>query len=143
MPWYFAYGSNLYKKRLRDRIGNWQNSRKGILENYELTFDSRGYADVIEKLDARVYGALCLFTDEQMETLDRYEGVPKGIYRRETVNVKVNGELVKAITYVKVRKTAFSTPPAEYLELIISGLEEHDFDENIIEEIKKIARTRS
>lgn len=143
MPWYFAYGSNLNTKRLRDRVGNWQDAKKGILENYELTFDSRGRADAIEKPGGRVFGVLYLLTDEQLKTLGEYEGVHSGFYKREGVKVKVNGRLVNAIAYVKVMKTYFSTPPAEYLELIITGLKEHSFDETVIEEVKKVARTKS
>ncbi len=142
MPWYFAYGSNLNKKRLRGRVGNWEDSKKGILENYELSFDSRGYADAIEKPEGRVFGVVYLLTDKQLEMLDKYEGVHSGVYSRETVKINVNGEKLSAITYIRARKTAFSKPPVWYLELIISGLMEHNFDNTIIEEVKKASRAR-
>lgn len=143
MPWYFAYGSNLNTKRLRDRVGNWQEAKKGILENYELTFDSRGFVDAIEKPSGRVFGALYLLTAGQLNTLDKHEGVHRGIYRREVVKVRVNRELVNAIAYLRVVKTPFSTPSTQYLKLIITGLKEHGFDETVIEEVKKVARAKS
>jgi len=67
---YFAYGSNLSKSQMTKRVGNWENPEKCVAEGYRLTFDSRGYADIISDRNSKVYGVIYELTEEQMCKLD-------------------------------------------------------------------------
>ena len=138
LVYYFAYGSNLSKDRLKGRIGEWRESRKGLLEGYRLTFDSRGRTNIIEKVGERVWGVLYLVTREQLDKLDTHEGAPH-IYKRKEVKVRSNDQIIDAITYQRTEKTSFSKPSSNYLQLILTGLREHSFDEIVVKEVERIA----
>ncbi|MEM0142845.1 MAG: gamma-glutamylcyclotransferase family protein [Candidatus Parvarchaeum sp.] len=140
--YYFAYGSNLKRSRLHERVGNWSSEGNCLLDRYRLTFDSRGKAGIIEDSNSKVYGVIYKLSEEQMKKLDVYEGVPL-IYKRSTVYVKIDTRQVEAVAYIRVDTTKFSKPCDKYLKYIIDGLHEHGFGEEIIEEVKHIAGWQS
>lgn len=142
--YYFAYGVNLNKDVLRKRIGDWKISKKAILEGYTLCFSvyskswKGGVADIREMEGSRVYGAVYLITEEQLNMLDRYEGVPN-TYMRRKVKVITEDGVIDAITYVATNPKGYVKPSIEYLSNIIKGLRQHGYDENVIKEVKRIA----
>jgi gamma-glutamylcyclotransferase (GGCT)/AIG2-like uncharacterized protein YtfP len=137
--YYFAYGSNLKRDRLRDRVGAWSSEENCFLEGYRLTFDSRGKADIIEEVSSKVYGVIYGLSEQQMRALDTYEGVSNNVYRRSTVSVTVVAGRVDAVVYVKVNSSTFHVPNEQYLNFIIEGLAEHCFGQDIIDGVKRIA----
>jgi hypothetical protein len=57
--WYFAYGSNLKRDTLRERIGEWKQEQRSILKGFTLTF-AKGYSNnesgyAIEKKGLRLW----------------------------------------------------------------------------------------
>jgi len=77
--WYFAYGSNLKRDRLRERIGEWKQEQKAILKDFTLTF-AKGYinhesgkANIKACSDNEVEGAVYLITEDQFIKLDAKE----------------------------------------------------------------------
>ncbi|MEM2945244.1 MAG: gamma-glutamylcyclotransferase [Thermoproteota archaeon] len=64
-----------------------------------------------------------------------------GVYRREHVDVESEGKLLPAITYVMVREIYKLKPSDDYLNLILKGLEEHGYGQEVIEEVRKIAES--
>ncbi|GBC75592.1 hypothetical protein HRbin06_00911 [archaeon HR06] len=136
MIWYFAYGSNLNLSRLKRRIGEWKESHKAILEGYRLTFRN-GVADIEEKDNSRVYGAVYLITEDQLKRLDKYEG-PK--YKKIMVKVKVNGKEINAIAYYMREKAKFRKPHPSYLNIILEGLKDHGYSEDIIKIVEEISK---
>lgn len=143
--WYFAYGSNLSRAQLKKRIGEWMEEHRAILKGFRLTF-AKGYsghtsgkANIKPDPDGDVKGVIYLVTESQLSKLDRYEGVGRGVYKREQVNVESQGKLLPAITYVMVRELCRLKPSDDYLDLILKGLEEHGYGQEVIEEVRKIA----
>jgi cation transport regulator ChaC len=143
--WYFAYGSNLKREWLRSRIGEWKQECKAILRGYRLTF-AKGYylhtsgkANIKLDPSSEVKGVIYLITENQLNKLDRWEGVNKGVYKRKPVNVESEGKLIPAITYEMVKEICPLRPSQDYLNLILEGLKEHGYDESVIKEVKKIA----
>src|SRR5881628_911231 len=81
-------------------------TRWGWLEGYRLCFNlpvgpgERAVANVEPQAGARTCGVLYLLDPEQLDRLDRSEGVHRGLYRRIPVEVVVGGEeRVAAFTY--------------------------------------------
>jgi len=140
--WYFAYGSNLKKERLRCRVGEWKKEQKASLRGYILTF-AKGYdghtsgkANIKSNSNSEVKGIVYLITEKQFCKLDACEGVCKGVYRRTPVTVESEGKSVPATTYTMVKEICPLKPSADYLDLILEGLREHGYDENSIEEVR-------
>ena len=158
--WYFAYGSNLNVAQMKKRIGEWKAERKAALKNYRLTFngysakwDNKGVADIVESEGNSVKGAIYRISEEQLAILDICEGY-KGIEGRNIYNRNVperpmyvisGGEEVGVVTYYvadAARQSKFNKPSDKYLETIIEGLRHHGWGEDVVREVKEIAKSR-
>lgn len=143
--WYFAYGSNLDKKNFEKRVGGFKEVRKAILKDFIIAFNSfhpgwgGGVADIVESEGGRVYGAVYKIDKEGLLRLDRAVGVPE-FYRRMVVEVETDAGKVEAYTYTTVKKRGFVMPTSSYLAFILRGLKQHGWDEEVIEEVRRIAR---
>ncbi|PUA32996.1 MAG: hypothetical protein B9J98_02650 [Candidatus Terraquivivens tikiterensis] len=142
--WYFAYGANLNKDLMRRRVGGWKDCKKGVLEGYKLCFGvfskswGGGVADIREWGGSRVYGVVYLLDEEQLKELDKYEGVPN-IYLRRKVVVRTEGGEVEAVTYVAANPRHFVKPSTDYLAIMLKGLKQHGYGDDVLKEVKRIA----
>jgi len=145
LSWYFAYGSNLKKDRLKKRVGQWKKDQKATLKGHRLTF-TKGYyghesgkANIKASPSDEVEGAVYLISEVQFRKLDIEEGVKRGVYKRILVEVESNRETLEAQTYVMIKEICSLKPSPEYLYSIIEGLKEHGYGANIIDKVLKIA----
>lgn len=143
--WYFAYGSNMDSHRLEERVGRsgikWQ---KGKLTRYRLAFNKisssgeGGYANIIQDNNGTVYGVLYLLTEEELQKLDRCEGVPNH-YGRVTLPVETEESIVRAVCYVaaedKVREGL--KPSRKYLEHLVRGAQEHNLPPDYTQQLRE------
>jgi len=125
--YYFAYGSNLNKKRMLERCPDSKPMFIATLHNYKLVFVgwSRqwrgGVASIKPFRGERVLGAIYEVSDRDLRRLDSYEGYP-GNYTRFNITVfDEDGEPIKAITYIKSGQLEETQPSKEYLSLIQQG----------------------
>jgi cation transport regulator ChaC len=131
--WYFAYGSNMGRAIFCERRGMCPTeSRWGWLEGWRLSFElpvgpgERGVANVVPEPGARTCGVLHRLTPDELDRLDRTEGVHVGIYRRVLLEVVAgDGERVSAATYVSTWATPGRKPSPRYLGLLLAGAREH------------------
>ena len=71
--------------------------------------------------------------------LDRYEGYPQ-LYRRETVQVELNGKTVDAMVYIMNSK-GIAPPSPFYYDVIRKGYEMNGLDTTILEQARKESLT--
>jgi len=117
---YFAYGSNLNAKRFESRCPNSRFVRKAVLFNYEFIIASRGFASVIPSPGGRVEGALYKLTKADEKNLDKWEGVDKGLYRKENHPVKVGAKPITALVYID-NDPRPGVASEDYCEIILKG----------------------
>jgi len=125
---YFAYGSNLNKKQMSERCPNAVPLRAFELLGWKLVF--RGTADIVPVFGCTVCGAFYSITPKDELALDRYEGVGREKYRRESIRISSDKN---ALTYVMAGRRPVEAPSVAYFELIkqsfadwnwpVSGLE--------------------
>src|SRR2546430_4020484 len=103
-------------------------TRWGWLEGYRLCFNlpvgsgERAVANVEPEAGAHTCGVLYLLDPEELDRLDRSEGVHRGVYRRIPVEVVVGGEeRVAAFTYRSSWTLEGRMPSARYLRLLFVG----------------------
>ena len=143
--WYFAYGSNLKRERLRRRIGEWKGEQSTVLNDFTLTFakgydnHKSGYANIKPCANSQVEGAVYLISEDQFKTLDGYEGVASGVYKRRQVFVEVDGAPTPATTYEMNKQLCLLRPSTDYLNLVLDGLKEHGYAESTINKVEAIA----
>jgi len=128
---YFAYGSNMLTRRLKDRTPSADAVRTGFVEGHRLTFDKisrdgSGKADIQATGNPtdRVYGVLFSIAVEDESTLDRAEGLGKG-YRKVEIQVVTPKAASVALTYVATEKKPAYQPYHWYKALVVAGAVEH------------------
>lgn len=125
--YYFAYGSNLNRKQMRERCPDNNPLFTTTLPNHKLVFSgwSRqwrgGVATIRPFRREKVLGAIYDITEQCLQRLDRYEGYPTNYSRINVTVFNDLGDPVQAITYIKAGQPEETKPSAEYLAVIQQG----------------------
>ena len=142
MMHYFAYGSNMSARRIRHRLG-WSPARiSGIMQDYVLTFNKQSpdgaKANIQHSLGDQVEGILYLVNENDLSTLDKYEGVSEKQYERQDLLVKdLKGYHINAVAYVAINTGQESRPTSEYLNFLLEG--EHLLSPEYVSRLEVIA----
>ena len=125
--YYFAYGSNLSRKRMTECCPNAQPKFIATLPNYKLIFAgwSRkwrgGTASIKPFQGEKVIGAVYEISERDLRWLDKHEGYPTSYNRLNKRVITENGDRIEAITYIKVEQSEEIQPSREYLAIIQQG----------------------
>ena len=125
---YIAYGSNMNKEQMKRRCPNAIPIGSGILKNYKLVF--KGVADIIKCPGEKVPIVVWKITENCEEALDRYEGYPR-LYRKEYVEVEINGKKKTGMVYVMNHGT-IAPPSKYYYEIIYEGYKDFKIDNLVL-----------
>jgi len=137
---YFAYGSNMDKKRLFSRIGSTVKWDNGMVSSKKLSFnklgqDGSGKANLIDQEDEKAYGVIYQVNEADLIKLDRFEVG----YERKTLEIQSdNNGYVKAISYLANNLSDFIVPNKDYMNYIVWGAEENGLKQNYIDYLKSI-----
>jgi gamma-glutamylcyclotransferase len=119
--YYFAYGSNLSKKQMRERCPASQPKFSATLPNYKRVFVGwsrkwRGGVTSIKSFRGeKVRGAIYEVTEACLKQLDKYEAD----YVRFNITVfDEDNEPHQAVTYIKTGQLEDTLPSKEYLAII-------------------------
>jgi gamma-glutamylcyclotransferase len=122
--YYFAYGSNLSKKQMRERCPASQPKFSATLPNYKRVFVGwsrkwRGGVTSIKSFRGeKVRGAIYEVTEACLKQLDKYEAD----YVRFNITVfDEDNEPHQAVTYIKTGQLEDTLPSKEYLAIIQQG----------------------
>jgi gamma-glutamylcyclotransferase (GGCT)/AIG2-like uncharacterized protein YtfP len=142
---YFSYGSFLDSETLKKHCPKAVYKGKAILPNWEVQFNfmSRTYKGGVTGIEPAVAklvrGILYDVNDEELLHLDSIEGVPEGIYYRQTIYVvEESGKALKAATYRTTNPKGSFKPTKRYVGLMINGAKEHGLDSDYIRELEAI-----
>ena len=136
---YFAYGSNMSSRRLRERLSSAKALGMARLDGYawccnKLGKDGSGKANLMTQNGAQVFGVLYEIKSKQWKQLDRLE---LG-YQRIEVELEFEGQPRTAWSYQSKLITA-NPPTPEYLSFIIDGLIEHKLPMAYVSELRREA----
>jgi len=142
---YFSYGSFLDFDTLRKHCPESKYVGRASLPNWEVQFNfmSRTYAGGVTGIEPAVgklvRGVLYEVEDAEMLRLDAVEGVPEGIYYRQTVLVvDESGRPMRAATYRTTNPRGPFKPTKKYLGLMVSGAKEHGLDPDYVKWLESI-----
>lgn len=128
--YYFAYASNLSRKRMKECCPDSEPLFTVTLPNYKLIFTGwsrkwRGAVATIRPFrGGRVLGAVYEISERDLRFLDRQEGYPDVYDRISVMVVPKDAEPVEAVTYIKREQSEEAEPSQEYLAAIRRGYEE-------------------
>ena len=144
---YFAFGSNMYPKQMKKRIGTIPYAKRAHLPGYQFLFnklgsDGTGKGNIVKNDKNVVWGVIFRCNQEAMNKIDDFEGVKHNHYRRKNVDVFTDDEKeFQAITYVANDEWVRSNlkPNPEYLKIILDGASHYKLPPEYITEIEKLA----
>lgn len=138
MKKYIAYGSNLNLKQMGMRCPTAKVVGIAMLNDYQLTF--RNVATIEPKQGSVVPVAIWDIDEQSEKALDRYEGYPT-LYRKEYIDIEVNGKVEKAMVYI-MNKGEPGYPYQHYYETILQGYYDVGLDIDYLEDALKDTHQR-
>ena len=126
--WYFAYGSNMNRKRMFARNAVWNICTAGTLYNHKLVFNkkskkaSEGFANIIKSKEHEVEGVLYRLESKHLyKHLDKFECAGTHYNRVEKRIRRADGKFITAFVYVAILTQKNLQPSEEYLNHLLKG----------------------
>ena len=126
--WYFAYGSNMNRKRMFKRNAIWNHCTSGTLPNYRLVFNKKslktgeGFANIIKSNAHEVEGILYRLESKHLyKQLDKFECAGTHYNRVEKRIRRSDGKFITAFVYQAILTQKNLKPSEEYLKHLLKG----------------------
>lgn len=129
---YFAYGSNMDEARMIDRCPDAKLIGVINVPGWRFALDRVGVATILPDEASSVEGLLWSVTPEDIASLDKYEGVKSGCYRKETLPIDDYQPGQTALVYLSNRNLQPRGERKGYMPLIIQAALDHGFSRNYI-----------
>lgn len=128
---YFAYGSNLWRKQMLLRCPRHTLIGLGCIKRWRWIITVRGYASIVRSESDYVLGTVYELSEADVRNLDRYEGVTQGDYYKEMIAGSVNGQIMNCLVYIDpVVKEG--CPKKEYIARINDGIRDADLNNEYV-----------
>ena len=125
---YFAYGANIIRSEMAERCPAARELGVATLAGWRFAIGAAGYGTILRDPNASVAGLLWSLTRECEITLDEFEAIGRGLYRKEILEIAGGPTLV----YV-ASDAAPGRPRPGYLEPIVAAAVELGFPAGYIE----------
>ncbi|MBW9268288.1 MAG: gamma-glutamylcyclotransferase [Candidatus Thiodiazotropha sp. (ex. Lucinisca nassula)] len=142
---YFAYGSNMSSRRLRERVPSAQLRFTATLEAHQLCFHKRS-RDGSAKCDAlethnpqhRVIGVVFEIAQTEKTKLDWHEGLGNGYEEKQVTLLTGSADSLTAFTYYATHIDSLSKPYSWYKHHVLRGAREHQLPATYLDRIERI-----
>lgn len=142
---YIAYGSNMNLTQMAWRCPGAEVVGKTILNGWRLTFQGRynaAHANIVPDETARTPVLVWSISEEHEASLDRYEGVAGGYYRKHHMPVTVNGKTYRRALVYLMNPNPHGLPTKTYLLGIKDGYQAAGIDTKPLQEALLDAESR-
>jgi gamma-glutamylcyclotransferase (GGCT)/AIG2-like uncharacterized protein YtfP len=144
---YFAYGSNMLRNRLRERVPSAEPIGVARLTGHRLAWhkvstDGSGKCDIVPGSPGdEVWGVLFEIDPEHKADLDRIEGVGEG-YESVRVVLDMDGTPLEAETYRAIAVDSELRPYGWYKALVVAGARENGLTEAYVQTLDGVPAVR-
>ena len=142
---YFAYGSNMLTRRLRERTPSALSIGTATLAGHELRWhkvskDGSAKCDFVPGSSPQscVHGVVFEIANADMAALDLAEGLGMG-YRKEVVEVACAQGVIEAWTYRATNIDHLALPYTWYKVLVVAGAREHGLPRSYVDALTAVA----
>jgi gamma-glutamylcyclotransferase len=141
---YFAYGSNMFARRLAARTPSAVRITTAFIDGRRLTFDKvstdgSGKCDIEATGNPadRVYGVLFRIATAEERALDEAEGLGHG-YRKDEITVVTSEATIAAMAYIAIVKDPKRRPYDWYKAFVLQGATENALPAAYIDLIRAV-----
>jgi AIG2-like family len=138
MPLYFAYGSNIDVKAMARRCPRSKALGLARLERHRLAVMREGWLTAARNPRSAVHGVLWDLALADVAALDRYEGLPQGLYAKLTQPAVTNHGPRQAIVYLGANAGPGAARP-DYIANILAAANSWPLPAEGIEALERIA----
>ena len=140
---YFAYGSNMDKIQMDHRCPG--AVPLGITKkwNHKTILNTSGVATIIPLKGSISYGILWKVSEEHIKTLDVYEGIKKGIYKKINSSVMIEGYQYPSLVYIAKDDKVGMPKRMGYLDKLLRGINYFNGHSEWFNEIKKLGHLQN
>lgn len=136
---YFAYGANMHGIEMSERCPEAELIGPAVLQGYAFRIAKAGYATVVADANGVVHGVLWDISPDDERSLDEYEGVPQGLYKKMSVNVEQpDGAVVNAFAYHAADETPGKPNPG-YMETVLAAARSRQLPDDYVAALAKLA----
>jgi hypothetical protein len=136
MTLHFAYGSNMSRKGMEARCPGAEAVGLAVLEDYRFIIMTDGYASIEPALGHDVYGVIWRLTPRDLSSLNAYESLQAGLYRRAMLPVLVDRVRLSALVYLGHTANEGRARPG-YMESVIAAAGEWDLPGDYIASLRR------
>ena len=119
-----SYGSNMNVQQMQHRCPGAEIVGKATLEGWRLTFQGsqhNAHANILREDGATTPVLIWAISQDHEDTLDIYEGVAGGYYRKHYMPVTVNGKTHRRALVYLMNTRPYNAPQARYLNGIATA----------------------
>jgi gamma-glutamylcyclotransferase (GGCT)/AIG2-like uncharacterized protein YtfP len=139
MPLYFAYGANMSLSAMARRCPRSKALGPARLERHRLAVMREGWLTVTRASASSVHGVLWDLALADVAALDRFEGLPQGLYAKLTQPVVAERGPRRAIVYVGANAGPGAARP-DYIAEILTAARSWPLPAEAVEALEKIGR---
>jgi hypothetical protein len=139
MPLYFAYGSNMSAGAMARRCPRSKALGLARLERHRLAVMREGWLTAVRDPRSAAHGVLWDLALADVAALDRYEGVPQGLYAKLMQAVIAERGPKQAIVYFGAN-TGPGAPRADYMADVLAAARAWPLPAEGISALERIAR---
>ena len=135
---YFAYGSNMDVDQMAVRCPDAEIVGMATLSGHQFRINTHGVATVVPAKRSVVHGVLWEIAPAHEASLDRYEGVASGFYRKAMVRVRLaEGSEVKALIYIADDDRPGPARPG-YMERVLAVAARHSLPAGYVASLRRV-----
>jgi hypothetical protein len=138
MTLHFAYGSNMSRKGMEARCPGAEAVGPAVLQDYRFIITTDSYASVEPKLGHHVYGVMWRLTPRDLSSLNAYESLQSGLYRRAMVPVLIERVRLSALVYLGRTSNEGKARPG-YMEGVLDAAREWELPPDYIASLRRWA----
>ncbi len=133
---YFAYGSNMDEGQMLSRCPGAILTGKARVTGHKFVIDNRGVGTILPCENCDAEGLLWIVTKRHISSLDRYEGVAGGYYRKEILSVETEEGIFRALVYLSNTDCNHPGHRAGYVKKVMKAAQDHSLSADAISQIR-------
>jgi len=141
MTLHFAYGANMSRAVMQRYAPGARALGAAVLSGHRFVITADGYASVEPAAAQAVHGVVWRITPRDRAALDAWENVAAGLYRAETLSVRLAQRRVPALVYV-ARPGRPGRPKPGYMALVIAAAREWRLPQDYVATLQDFMRAQ-